>query len=306
MTTAKMHADELDIDEPLVRRLIASQFPQWAALPVSAVASAGTDNAMYRLGEDMAVRLPRVPGSARQVDKEQRWLPRLGPHLPMAVPVPLGLGVPGAEFGLPWSVYGWLDGANLYDEPLTELAGAAVELGGFVAALRKVDATGGPASYRGGPVATRDADVREAIRALGADGTVDADLATGAWESVLRLPQWQGDPVWVHSDLLPGNILADRGRLSAVIDFGALGVGDPAVDVMAAWTLFTAETRGLFREAAEVDDDTWARGRGWALAFGLTADHYYRIVNPVNPVLAGIGRRAVKEALDDIQGLPTA
>ncbi|WSU69696.1 aminoglycoside phosphotransferase family protein [Streptomyces sp. NBC_01102] len=299
MSTTKMHADEIDIDEPLVGRLIAAQFPQWAHLPVSKVASAGTDNAMYRLGDDMAVRLPRIPGAARQVDKEQRWLPHLGPHLPIAVPVPLGLGVPGEGFDLPWSVYGWLEGANLFDEPVTELADAAAELGRFVAALRKVDATGGPTSFRGGPVATRDTDVRAAIRDLGADGTVNADAATEAWESALRLPQWQGDPVWIHSDLLPGNMLASKGRLTAVIDFGGLGVGDPAVDVMVAWNLFTAETRGLFREAAEVDDDTWARGRGWALAFGLMAEHYYHVKNPV---LASVGRRSMYEALADFHG----
>ena len=157
-----MHSDELDIDAALVARLIAAQFPQWADLPIVKAPSAGTDHAMYRLADDMVVRLPRIPGAARQVDKEQRWLPHLAPQLPLQVPVPLGRGVPGQGFPMPWSVYAWLDGENAFDRPIIDLRDAAIELGGFVAALRSVDATGGPQSSRGGPVSTRDDDVRAA------------------------------------------------------------------------------------------------------------------------------------------------
>jgi aminoglycoside phosphotransferase (APT) family kinase protein len=298
---AKMHADELDIDAALVTRLVAEQFPRWAELTVTQVASAGTDNAMYRLGDDMVVRLPRLPGGARQIGKEHRWLPHLAPHLPLAVPEPLALGEPGAGYELPWGVYRWLDGDNAYDVPLTELAESARELGAFVAALRSVDdATDGPPSWRGGPVAGNDAEVRDAIRDLGADGVLDPELATAAWEETLALPQWSGAPVWIHGDLLPGNLLADDGRLTSVIDFGGIGVGDPACDTMAAWTVFDAGTRELFREAADVDDAIWARGRGWALCFGLTADHYYG--GGKNPVLAAVARRAVAEVLAEYGG----
>ncbi|MFI9271079.1 aminoglycoside phosphotransferase family protein [Kitasatospora sp. NPDC052896] len=296
MSSVKMHADEVEIDESLVGRLVAAQFPQWTDLPVTKVRSAGTDNAMYRLGTDLAVRLPRTPGSAEQIGKENRWLPHLAPHLPLAVPVPMGEGVPGEGYGFAWSVYRWLDGADLLDEPVVEPHDAAVELGRFVAALRRIDATDAPPSFRGGPVGARDDDVRAAIRDLAADGRVDADAATAAWEGVLRLPQWQGAPVWSHGDLLPGNLLGREGRLSAVIDFGGVGVGDPACDTMVAWTLLSAGSRDLFRESAGVDDATWARGRGWALCFGLTAEHYYRVTNPV---LASVGHRAVAEALAD-------
>ena len=195
----------------------------------------------------------------------------------------------------------WLDGGNAYDDPITELGAAAMELGRFVTALRRVDASGGPASWRGGPVAANDAYVRAAIRDLGADGTVDAAAATALWEEVVRLPQWEDDPVWLHGDLLPGNLLPTAGRLTALIDFGGLGVGDPAADTLAAWAVFTHGTRDLFREAAAVDDATWARGRGWALCFGLTAEHYYR---ETNPVLAAVGHRAVTEALADRGFLP--
>ncbi|MCX5380974.1 aminoglycoside phosphotransferase family protein [Streptomyces sp. NBC_00091] len=299
MPGAKMHADEVDIDEVLVGRLVAGQFPQWAGLAIEKVRSAGTDNAMYRLGEDMVVRLPRIPGSAHQIDREQRWLPLLAPRLPLAVPVPLGRGVAGEGYGFAWSVYRWLDGENLFDEPVSDLRRAAVDLGRFVAALRRVETAGAPRSFRGGPVGTADVEVRAAIRDLGADGTVDADAATAAWEEALRLPRWQGDPVWLHGDLLPGNLLGRGGRLSAVIDFGGVGVGDPACDVMVAWTLLSAESRDVFREEAAVDCATWARGRGWALRFGLTAEHYYRVSNPV---LAAVGHRAAAEALADLQG----
>ncbi|MFI6420207.1 aminoglycoside phosphotransferase family protein [Streptomyces sp. NPDC050842] len=285
------------IDTALVERLIAAQFPEWAGLPVREVDSAGTDNAMFRLGDEFAVRLPKADWAAGQAAKEQRWLPHLAPHLPLPVPVPVGHGVPAEGFDRAWSVFGWLDGADTFTAPLTDLAHAAVELGRFGAALRAVDATGGPASSRGGPVtAWEDGNMPGAIRALGADGTVDAKLATAAWEEVLRLPQWQGAPVWIHGDLLPGNLLGRDGRISAVIDFGGLGVGDPACDTMPAWTLLTAETRPLFREAAQVDDATWDRGRGWALCWGLVTEAYYRVTNPV---LAAVAHRTWSEALPE-------
>ncbi|KUL68706.1 phosphotransferase [Streptomyces sp. NRRL WC-3605] len=296
-----MHADELDIDEALVERLVAGRFPHWAGLAVRRVASAGTDNAMFRLGPDLVVRLPRLPGGARQVGAEHRWLPRLAPHLPLTVPAPLALGGPGAGYGLPWGVYAWLEGADAFEAPPADLAAAARELGRFVAALRSVDAAGGPPSYRGGPVSEGDADVRAAIRGLGAADALDARAATGVWEDVLRVPGWDGTPVWLHGDLLPGNLLTSSGRLTAVIDFGCFGTGDPAADLMPAWTVLDAGTRQVFRSAAGADDATWERGRGWALRFGLTAEHYYGDVcgNGTNPVLAAVARRTVAEVLSD-------
>ncbi|MER5310273.1 aminoglycoside phosphotransferase family protein [Streptomyces sp. NPDC002773] len=295
MAATPTRPDELDIDTALVGRLVTGRFPEWAGLPVRAVASAGTDNAMFRLGDDLVVRLPRAPHAVGQVEKEQRWLPLLAPHLPLDVPVPVGRAGAGPDFPMPWSVYRWLDGDDTYDVPLTDLAHAAVELGRFGAALRTVDASEGPPSFRGGPVtAWEDGNLPAAVRGLGALGLVDTELASAAWESVLRLPQWDGPPVWIHGDLLPGNLLGREGRLSAVIDFGGLGTGDPACDMMPAWTLLTADTRPLFREAARADDATWARGRGWALAWGLVTEAYYR---EKNPVLAAVAHRTRTEAL---------
>ncbi|MEV4428418.1 aminoglycoside phosphotransferase family protein [Streptomyces sp. R-07] len=283
------------IDTGLVERLIAAQFPDWAGLPVRAVDSAGTDNAMFRLGDEFAVRLPKADWAAGHAEKEQRWLPRLAPHLTLPVPVPVAHGAPGEGYDRSWSVLAWLDGDDAYNAPIGDLAHAAVELGRFGVSLRGVDATGGPHASRGGPVTDwEQGAMTPAIRALGADGALDAEAATEAWESVLRLPAWQGDPVWQHGDLLPGNLLTRDGRLHAVIDFGALGTGDPAVDLMAAWSLLTPDTRPLFREAAELDDATWARGRGWALVWGVVTEHYYRTTNPV---LAAVARRSRTEAL---------
>jgi aminoglycoside phosphotransferase (APT) family kinase protein len=292
----KMHSVELDIDKDLVARLIAAQFPQWAHLPLVKVPSAGTDHAMYRLADDMVVRLPRVPRAADQVDTEQRWLPHLAPQLPLQVPVPLGHGVPGQGFPMPWSVYAWLDGENAIDRPIIDLRDAALELGGFVVALRRIDATGGPQSFRGGPMSTSGYDVHAPIRHLGADSTIDAEAATAAWDQVLALPQWAGKPSWLHGDLMPGNLLTRDGRLTGVIDFGVVGIGDPACDLIPAWYVFGGETRELFRAAADVDDATWARGRGWALCLGLGAEHHYRTKNPA---LAAAGRKAMFEALAD-------
>ncbi|MGW5422284.1 aminoglycoside phosphotransferase family protein [Streptomyces sp. NPDC003943] len=279
------------IHTALVRRLVAAQFPQWADLEVREVASAGTDNAMFRLGDGLVVRLPKAEWAAGQVEKEGRWLPRLAAGLPLEVPVPVGVGVAGEVFGLAWGVYEWLDGADAYEAPVRDLAHAAVALGRFGVALRAADAAGAPVSFRGGPVtAWEDGAMAGALRDLG------SAQASAAWEEVLALPQWEGEPVWVHGDLLPGNLLTRDGRLSAVIDFGGLGTGDPACDMMAGWTLLTPETRPLFREAAQVDDATWARGRGWALCWGIVTEHYYR---EKNPVLAAVAHRAWSEALPE-------
>ncbi len=299
MCPGKMHADEVDTDVSLVRRLLAAQFPQWAKLPIVAVRSAGTDNAIYRLGDEMAVRLPRRSEAAGQVDKEQRWLPQLAPLLPLAVPVPLGKGTPAAGYPWRWSVCRWLEGENATIERLTDPGQAAVELAEFVAALQRIDPTGGPPPgqhnfFRGVPLSMRDGDTRAAIASL--DGMLDTDAVTAAWEVALQAPAWDGPPVWIHGDLSSGNLLAARGRLSAVIDFGGLSGGDPACDLMIAWDLFSGESRDVFRTALAVDDATWARGRGWALSQALIFIPYYRDTNPMG---VGAARRMINEVLAD-------
>ena len=237
MTAGKMHVDEVDTDASLVRRLLVAQFPQRADLPIEPVPSAGTDNALYGLGDDMAVRLPRIERATWQVDKEHEWLPRLAPHLPLAVPVPLARGLLGEGYPWNWSITPWLEGENVTIERLADPRQAATDLARFIAALQRIDPSGGPPPgehnfSRGVPLAQRDSRTREAIRAL--DGMLDTKAVTAAWDTALRAPAWHGPPVWIHGDVSSGNLLAVQGRLSAVIDFGGLGVGDPACDLMIA------------------------------------------------------------------------
>ncbi|MER5253897.1 aminoglycoside phosphotransferase family protein [Streptomyces sp. NPDC002855] len=294
MSRAKMHADEADIDTSLVRRLLAAQFPAWSDLAVEPVDSNGTVNAIYRLGDDMAVRLPRIEGGVEDVQREVRHLPRLAPSLPLAVPAPLGMGEPGEGFPWPWYVYRWLEGENPVVGAVDQPGLFAADLAEFVRALQRVDTADAPPAYRRGPLASRDGATREAIARL--DGIIDTGAATAAWDAALRAPRWDGPPVWVHADLQPGNLLTADGRLSAVIDFGCMGHGEPAVDLMTAWSLLTADSRPGFRATLDVDDATWARGRGWALSIALIELPYYRTRNPV---VARIARHVIGEVLAD-------
>jgi aminoglycoside phosphotransferase (APT) family kinase protein len=294
MPAEKMHADEVDTDVSLVRRLLAAQFPHWADLPIAPVESAGTDNAIYRLDDDMAVRLPRIHWATGQVDKEQLWLPKLAPLLPVAIPVPLGRGEPAEGYPWSWSVYRWLKGENPTVGRIADPHLLATDLAAFIAALQRIDLADGPAAGRGVPLARRDAETRTAIEAL--RGMVDTDAATAVWDAALRTPEWTGAPVWLHSDLAPGNVLVVDGRLSAVIDFAGVGVGDPAGDLPVAWNLLPAESRNVFRAALRVDDATWERGRGWALSIALIQLPYY---HRTNPALAAGARHTIAEVLAD-------
>jgi len=299
MCADKMHADELDTDEALVRRLLGGQFPQWAGLPIERIASSGTDHAIYRLGDEMAVRLPRIHWATGQVEKDEQWLGKLAPHLPLAVPVPLAKGSPAEGYPWYWSVVPWLEGEAWTTDGVDDLRDAAAALAQFITALQQIDTSGGvPAGpsngHRGVPLSMRNADMRAQIAASG--DMVDARAMIEAWEAALAAPVWDGPPVWLHGDLgRPGNLLVAGGRLSAVIDFGCLGVGDPACDLAAAWALFSGDSREVFRTALPFDDATWARGRGWALT-RVGAIPYYRETNP--PIVAE-ALHAIAEVLAD-------
>jgi aminoglycoside phosphotransferase (APT) family kinase protein len=308
MSSSKMHPDELEIDEDLVRRLLKAQAPQWAGLPIEPVPSAGTDNALYRLGSDMVIRLPRVGWAAGLVEKEQTWLPRLAPHLPLAIPRPLAVGQPGEAYPWQWSVYGWLEGDEAGPDNLSSMEEAAAALARFILSLESLDTAGGPRAgsgnfYRGVPLMERDAPTRAAISSLKDlpdtapldTAALDTAALVEAWERALAAPRYTGPPTWVHGDLRPGNLLANHGRLSAVIDFGCLGVGDPACDLQVAWSFLPSGSRAGFRRLLGVHEAAWERGKGWALSVSIIALPYYW---GTNRILADIARRTIGEVLE--------
>jgi aminoglycoside phosphotransferase (APT) family kinase protein len=256
-----------DITVDLVSRLVAEQFPEWAGLQVRPVDVDGWDNATFRLGETMSVRLPSAEHYVEAVEKEHRWLPVLAPGLPLPIPVPLGQGKPGCGFPRPWSVYQWIGGDPVTEETVTDLPALAADLAGFLAALYRIDPADGPGPgshnfYRGGPLTVYDEETRKALSAL--RGHIDTALAAEVWQAALDCPI-DGRPVWFHGDAQPGNLLLRDGRLGAVIDFGTSGVGDPSCDTTIAWTFLSGESARLFKERLPVDAATWVRGRGWAI-----------------------------------------
>lgn len=259
--------EKADITAELVGRLIEGQFPRWAHLPITTVEVDGWDNTTFRLGNDMSVRLPRGDGYVAQVEKEARWLPHLASHLPLPIPEPLAVGVASDDFPRPWSVRRWLPGVSATLDVVDDLGTLASELGEFLAALQRIDATDGPTAgehshYRGAALSHYDAQTRSVIGELAP--TIDADNARRVWDTALA-STWDRPPVWVHGDVAASNLLVVEGRLSSVIDFGCSAVGDPACDLAIAWTFFDDSSRHLFAERLALDGGTWARGRGWAL-----------------------------------------
>ncbi|GIJ67153.1 aminoglycoside phosphotransferase family protein [Virgisporangium ochraceum] len=275
----------------VARRLVASQFPRWADLPVRPVPVSGWDNQTFRLGEHLTVRLPTAREYALAVEKEHRWLPVFAPLLPLTVPVPVARGVPDGDFAFEWSVYPWIDGVTVDADSIRDPVEFADSLAAFLVALRGVDPTGGPGPgphnwFRGGPPHSYEAQVLRSVGRLG--GRIPRPLVLEIWQAGVDAT-WAGRPVWFHGDVAPGNLLLRDGVLSAVIDFGTCGVGDPACDLPIAWTLFTGASRDAFRARLGVDAGTWARGRAWALwkALLLYAD-------------AGPGAAAAARVVDEI------
>jgi aminoglycoside phosphotransferase (APT) family kinase protein len=292
-----MHADEQVATTEQVVGLIAAQHPRWAGLDVVPVAEHGTDHCLFRLGDDLVVRMPRVAGAVGQLEKVASWLPRLAPHLPVAVPTQVALGEPGEGFPWPWSVVPWLPGrtATTYGERDVPLA---LDLAAFVNALQSLpvdDAPTPPAGARGAPLHHVDDAVRRAVRLCG--DRVDAAAVLAVWDDALGAPEHDGPGVWLHGDLMAGNLLLDdAGRLSGVIDFLSLEAGDPAPDLTAYWNLLASVPRAAFREALDHDDATWRRARGWALAPALTGIPYYW---DTAPAFAQRGLRTVEVVLAD-------
>jgi aminoglycoside phosphotransferase (APT) family kinase protein len=251
MNEERMHEDEVETDAALVRRLLVSQFPQWADLPISELPLGGTDNALYRLGDDIVARLPRIHWAVEARRKEHEWLPKLARLLPYAIPAPLALGRPGEGYPWPWSVYRWLEGDDPSIRVEIDRDALLPDIVRFIKALRQIDIRGGPRSRSGLPLKTEDNSVRNSIDILGE--RIDRDAVLEMWERALSVPPWREDPVWVHADLDARNLLVDDGRLTAVIDWSTAGLGDPAYDISAAWKLFSPPARGKFKSEIDVE-----------------------------------------------------
>lgn len=250
-----------------VQNLIKEQFPQWADLPIIAVEPGGWDNKTFRLGNEMLIRMPSAACYAEKVSKEQELLPILAKQLSIPIPEPIALGKPSADYPFPWSIYRWIEGSNADTLKPEELPQFAHDAAQFLNALRTADTTGGLAPgthnfFRGAHVSVYDADARQALQKL--RGIIDVDYAASAWEKALS-STWQHPTVWVHGDFSPGNILVKDGKLTAVIDFGGTAIGDPACDLVIAWTFLDKQSSEMFKSTIDLDDDTWARARGWAL-----------------------------------------
>ena len=299
MADAKMHADEIDISPALAKSLVARQFPHLAGLPITKLPSAGTENAIFRLGDDLAIRMPRVAGAAKQAEREAAWLPRLAPHLSLAIPEPVELGRPTEGFPHHWSICRWLEGENAFVRPVDDLGDSAYRLARFVRSLHAAPVAGDPSlvvakSGRGVDLIHRDAATRSAIKAC--EGLADTDALSAMWDDALASAEWSDAPRWLHGDIHIGNLLTENGRVTGIIDWGCLGMGDPACDLTVAWSMLDRESRVIFRAELDVDDATWIRGRAWAISVAVIALPYYL---RTNPLLVAISRHSIDEANRD-------
>ncbi len=271
---ARMHAQEIEIDEALVRSLVTAQFPGLAGGQLTRVEPWGTDNAIWRLGADLVVRLPRIHWATEQVEREATWLPRLAPFLPVAVPEPIAIGEPGAGYPYRWAVHRWLPGDGATLSQMEDPVHFALALAEVIQALRSVPTDGAPrASNRARPLQEYNDAALGAIEWAGA--LIDAERARAVWEEALEAPVHGGAPVWVHGDI-EGNCLLRRGQLSGIVDWGSACAGDPAVDIQVVWSpLFTERSRRAFLDDLGVDDATLARSRGAAIYQACGALPYY-------------------------------
>ena len=275
-----LHEGELPIDETVVVSLLREQCPEWAAMPL-APAGAGTDNVMFRLADELLVRMPRTAGNATSLRKEREWMPRLAPELPLRIPEPVHAGSPSAAYPLEWSVYRWIDGRAPSESSVQDWRAFGADLAAFVRALHHIDLMGATRTddlswYRGGSLGACDAWVRSSIdevRAL-VGGDLDVDTLERWWREALALPEPSGPLVWLHGDLRPGNLLVHDGRLHAVIDFGALSVGAPDAEHAAVWDL-PDRARQAYWDELDLDDATWTRARAWAIAVAAGGVSYY-------------------------------
>ena len=281
----KMHKNELAIDETVVHTLLKDQFPNLASLPIKAIISSGTENTLFRLGTEYIIRLPRIEWAVEGVNKEYEWVTKISRFLKTPVSEPFFKGIPNKFYPWPWTINRWNDGNNPDFEKGNEYESLSKDLACFSNELHGIKLSNGPSSRRGIPLKKQDVYVKKAIGEL--EGEIDSKSVTNLWNQLSNVSSWSKDPIWVHGDFLPGNILVKNNRLSAVIDFSHIGIGDPACDLVIAWSLFESSSRKIFMDnLRNIDDDTWERGRGWALSIALTMLPYYKNSNPILVALA--------------------
>jgi aminoglycoside phosphotransferase (APT) family kinase protein len=300
MASPRLHADQVEIDESLARVLVASQFPEWATLPITHVPSGGTENVVFRLGHDLALRMPMTPGAVGGLLKEVRWLSVVAAHVSLAVPEVVARGEPDQGYPFPWAVVRWLDGEDALTAEFDSMDQLADDLGGFVRELQSIDMTDAPAPgsdgfVRGVPIAQRDDYFRSAIREC--EGLLDVVRVTAVWDDALVAPIWDGPPVWLHADLIPGNLLVRDGRLAGVLDFGAMATGDPAYDITPAWHVLDGDARTRFLALTGPDDATVRRARGLVVSGGVIALPYYL---HTNPAMVATARRGIDAVLAEV------
>jgi aminoglycoside phosphotransferase (APT) family kinase protein len=294
---SRMHEDQVDIDADLVRSLLADQFPEIADLPVTAIHSTGTVNALFRFGEEFVTRLPLVAEWSNGIETEWKWIPWLTRRVDsVRLPEPIFKGRPADGYPFPWAVYRWIDGAAYDDGLINDERAAAATLAGFVTELRSLDVVADAPQGGRQPLRDLDEETRAAIRA--GDGRIDAAAAMAVWEDALKAPAWDGKARWIHGDLLRPNLLVNNGRLEAVIDFGGIGVGDPATDLIAAWSVFGPPGREAFRAMLDPDDAAWSRGRGIALHQAANIIPYYA---ETNPGFVSLSVRAIEQIIDEFE-----
>lgn len=301
MSKHVLHAKEWHIDDSLVRTLLLEQCPIWAHLRLQRLRHSGTDNIIYRLGNEFLIRLPRTPESALRTQKEHLWLPVIGDKLPLCIPVPLFMGVASSRFPGPWTIQPWFQGQTA-DQLALDEATVADQLAQWLCALQQLPTSEellpGPHNfYRGTPLYERDDEVQAALRQL--KSLIDTTMVSKAWKVLRDTPPWPYPPTFIHGDLLPNNILVMAKRITAILDFGGLGIGDPACDLIPAWRLLSTRGRIRFQQQLKCDQNTWLRGQGWALSIGLIALPYYRYTLPDFAKLAEYMIREVMQNFQD-------
>ena len=279
-----------------MRQLLREQHPDLSELTLGESVE-GWDNLVFRLGDELAVRLPRRAASAELIENEQRWLPQLARHLPVPIPAPIRIGSPGCGFPWRWSVVPWFAGETALGASQLDATTTARTIAQFLRALHRPAPPEAPANpWRGVPLADRTGLLHRGLEQL--EGRVDRTAILDAWEHALSAAPWRGPRLWIHGDLHPANLLIERGQVSAVIDFGDLTAGDPATDLSVAWMLLPPSQRSIFRATCraprdQVDDATWTRARGWALALGVS----YLSASHDDDPLAALGQRTIESAL---------